>query len=251
MIKLTSIIVEDEILSRMYLKSLLQIWCSHVEVLAAAEDCDSAVSVIDALKPDLVFLDIALLNSTGFDVVKRLNTHYPKIIFTTAFGDHTLKIIKPSGLPFLQKPIDSDDLVAIINKTTAQSKDAHCLQLQHLLQTLLNENNPSSVYIETNEGAGVFVVLAEIIFIEAKGAECILYLAKGNELHINNHGLKECESFLSDRCFFRVSQKHIINKDFIEQFHENAGPYVLMKNKISIAVSLKKVTTLKNFLGAG
>ena len=84
MIKLTSIIVEDEILSRMYLKSLLQIWCSHVEVLAAAEDCDSAVSVIDALKPELLFLDIALLNSTGFDVVKRLNTHYPKIIFTTA-----------------------------------------------------------------------------------------------------------------------------------------------------------------------
>jgi DNA-binding LytR/AlgR family response regulator len=161
-----------------------------------------------------------------------------------------LKIIKPSGLPFLQKPIDSDDLIAVIHKASAQSIDQYLLQLQHLLQTLLNENKPATIYTETTDGNSAFIMLSEIMFIEATGAACIFFLTEGNGLHVNNHGLKDCESFLCEHSFFRVSQKHIINIDFVETINESAEPYVVMKNKSCIAVSPKKVAALKAFLEA-
>jgi two-component system, LytTR family, response regulator len=242
---LTALIVEDEPLSRMYLNSLLQTWYSHIEVVATAADCEDAITTINQWQPELVFLDIELLNSTGFDVVKSLNKHYPFIIFTTAFGDQTLKIIKPSGLTYLQKPIDSDDLLTVIKKISVQKKELYLQQLQQLLYTLDNENKPASIYVETVDGNCVFIKLSEIMSIEAKGAECIFFLADGSEMHINNLSPKDCESFLCEHSFLKVSQKHIINIDFAVMIDESAEPCVVMKNKSQIAVSPKKIETVK------
>jgi two-component system LytT family response regulator len=71
--KLRTLLVEDEPLSQFYLGSLLK-QLPMVEVVAKAGTEEEAITAIQALKPDLIFLDIELHSGTGFGVLRRTNT---------------------------------------------------------------------------------------------------------------------------------------------------------------------------------
>lgn len=245
---ITALIIEDEPLSSMYLTCLLQTWCAEVEILATVTNCEEAIAVINRLQPQLAFLDIDLINCTGFDVLKGLSVHYPAIIFTAAFGDATLNLIKPSGLPYLQKPIDGEDLLAIVRKTIQCPAETLQQQLQLLLQRLEGNSRSQPICAETVSGSPVFINVNDIICIEADGARTVFTLLESDAAEVVNLSLKDCESILDAAVFCRVSQKHIINLLFAENFIGEAEPYVLMKNKLCIPVAAKKVEAVKAML---
>lgn len=243
-----AIIIEDEMMSRLYLQGLLATWCPAIEVVAIAADCDHAVSAINELKPDLAFLDIELLSCTAFDVIKMLKGHYPKIIFTTALGDAALKIIKPSGIFFLQKPIDSDDLLEVMDKLSLLNELQHLQQLQQIIQTLDNEYKPQTIFTEFGNEGYCFISTASIVSIEAVSNLCNFVLADGNNVTAHNQTIKDCESFLCANNFLRVSQKHIVNTAFIESLHTTDEPFLLLTNGACIAVSSKKIDAIRSFV---
>jgi len=245
---ITAVIIEDEPLSSMYLTGLLRTWCAHVEVMATVADYEAAIDAINRLKPQFIFLDIDLLNCTGFDVLKGLSVHYPSIIFTAAFGDATLNLIKPCGLPYLQKPIDGDELLAVVQKTILRSNELLQQQLQLLLQRLEQVNEPSVICAETNDGCHVFINTADIVCIEANGAECIFTLSGNDIVRAVNFSLKDCGSLLCASLFCRVSQKHLINLELAESFCAGEEPYVVMKNKLQIPVAAKKAEAVRSAL---
>ena len=65
------LIVDDEALSRLRLQDLLRD-AAGVTVVGEAQDGDSAVEAIRALKPDLVFLDVQMPGRSGLDVVREI-----------------------------------------------------------------------------------------------------------------------------------------------------------------------------------
>jgi chemotaxis response regulator CheB len=70
MVMLRVAVVEDEELQRRQLVT----WLSEepdTEVVAEAGDGGSAVRVIDETRPDVVLLDVALPECSGFDVLDR------------------------------------------------------------------------------------------------------------------------------------------------------------------------------------
>ena len=65
-----------------------------------------AIAAIEALSPDLVFLDIALPDLDGFDVVDRIRTdRRPAIVFVTAHSDQALRAFETRALDYVTKPI--------------------------------------------------------------------------------------------------------------------------------------------------
>lgn len=243
-----AIIIEDELMSRMYLESLLATWCPAIEIVATAADCDHAITAINELKPDLVFLDVELLTCTAFDIIKMMEMHYPKIIFTTALGDAALKIIKPSGMFFLQKPIDSDDLLQVMDKLAMQSEILHLQQFQQIMQTLDNEYRPETIFVELANNDHCFIPATTIVSIEAINNFCNFVLADGSSVTVHNQTIKDCESFLCGDDFLRVSQKHIVHANFIERLHTTEDPFVSLTNGACIPVSSKKVEMISRFI---
>ena len=53
-----AILIDDNISSSQLLKWLLEQHCKDVQVVAIASKADDAISKIERLKPDIVFLDI-------------------------------------------------------------------------------------------------------------------------------------------------------------------------------------------------
>lgn len=76
-----AVIVDDEFFSRQTVSDLLNDNFREIEIVGQADSVKTAVELIPALKPDLVFLDIDLTDGTGFDILNLLKPISFKIIF--------------------------------------------------------------------------------------------------------------------------------------------------------------------------
>lgn len=205
---LRSVIVEDEPLSRQYITALLKNM-DEIDICGIATTQDEAVQMITELQPQLIFMDLELHTGTGFEVLKKINSPSLTVVFTTALDHLALKIIKLSGMLYLQKPLDADELEAAVKKIHGNKNSGGFQKaLHHLLETLHNNNLP--VHISVPGIADEYVALQNIVKIESADRGTVLYLkdtgAKNSEV-----SLKDYELLLTDFNFFRVNVSVIIN----------------------------------------
>ncbi len=94
-----AIIIDDERLARSELRKLLQEF-PEVEVIDEAANATEGIQKIEALDPDLIFLDIQMPGKTGFDMLTELHKT-PYVIFTTAYDEYALKAFEVNALDYL------------------------------------------------------------------------------------------------------------------------------------------------------
>src|SRR5437588_12423903 len=97
-----ALIVEDEPLARQTIKDFVQ-GEDWLKVVGEAADGDSAITLIDDLRPDLVFLDVRMPGLTGLQVLESIK-HDPEVIFTTAYDDHAVTAFELEALDYILKP---------------------------------------------------------------------------------------------------------------------------------------------------
>ena len=80
-------VVDDEENARRVVLKYLERHCENYEIIFEAADYQEAVDFTLQLKPDLLFLDVHLLEGTGIEVAQEIhNKSKAKIIFTTAYN---------------------------------------------------------------------------------------------------------------------------------------------------------------------
>jgi two-component system, LytTR family, response regulator len=99
------LVVDDEPLARAGLRALLREE-SDVSVVGESAGGAEAIAAIEALSPDVVFLDIALPDLDGFGVIERVPLdRRPAIVFVTAHSDQALRAFEARALDYVTKPI--------------------------------------------------------------------------------------------------------------------------------------------------
>ncbi|WP_315821059.1 LytR/AlgR family response regulator transcription factor [Paraflavitalea speifideaquila] len=111
-----AILVDDEIKSRFTLQKLLETYCPEISVAGSCADIGAAYKLITDTKPDILFLDIEMIGTTGFDLVERFDTPDFHIIFVTAHSQYAIKAFKFSAIDYLLKPVDVDELVFAVKR---------------------------------------------------------------------------------------------------------------------------------------
>ena len=86
--KLKTILVDDEPRGLTSMQKLLQLNCEQVEIIACCSSAAEASGAITLLQPDLVFLDIAMPEANGFDLLHNLPAINFEIIFVTAHSNY-------------------------------------------------------------------------------------------------------------------------------------------------------------------
>jgi len=87
---------QPEPLARQTIKDFLE-GEDWLKVVGEAADGDSAVTLIDELDPDLVFLDVRMPGLTGLQVLENVK-HDPEVVFTTAYDDHAVTAFELEAL---------------------------------------------------------------------------------------------------------------------------------------------------------
>src|SRR5207253_3707402 len=114
---LRAVLVDDEQLARDELGFLLG-QVGGVEVIGQAGNGVEALTTIDKLQPDVVFLDVQMPGLTGFEVARRmLDTQaLPQIIFVTAFDQHAIEAFEVNAVDYLLKPVDPARLEMAVDR---------------------------------------------------------------------------------------------------------------------------------------
>src|SRR5204862_8220038 len=104
---LRAVLIDDEQLARDELGFLLG-QVGGVEVIGQAGNGVEALTTIDRLQPDVVFLDVQMPGLSGFEVARRLvDTQAPShIIFVTPYDQHAIEAFDVNAVDYLLKPVD-------------------------------------------------------------------------------------------------------------------------------------------------
>ena len=239
-----AILIDDERLARNELKKLLMDF-PEVEVIAEAANAEEGIERIEALSPDLIFLDIQMPGKTGFDMLSSLE-RAPHVIFTTAYDEHALKAFEVNALDYLLKPVEPKRLADAIQKLqNAEEKENIPVYNPEANRSLLTEND--QVFVKDGERCW-FVKLSEIRLFESVGNYAKVFFGANKPLILKS--LNALEERLDEKTFFRANRKHIVNLRLIEKIEPyfNGGLLLELKGGEKIEVSRRQTVKFKEMM---
>jgi two-component system LytT family response regulator len=196
-----AVVIDDEALARRELRRLLSEF-SWLETVGEAANIDEGVATIEALSPDVLFLDIKMPGGSGFDLLARLE-RVPQVIFTTAYDQHAVRAFEVNALDYLLKPIEPERLAAALLKV--RTTTAAASPERDVLEQLFVQDGPRCW----------FVPLREVCLLSAENNYVRLWWGK---LHpLIGRPLSTIERRLDPKRFFRANRSQIINLEFIEK----------------------------------
>ncbi|QRM90330.1 MULTISPECIES: LytR/AlgR family response regulator transcription factor [unclassified Lacinutrix] len=240
-----TLLVEDKAYIRKGLLNLLQLIDAKVEVIGECESVKDAVIVANACKPDLIFLDINLLDGTAFDFLEQTENLAFKVIFITAYEEFALQALKMGAVDYLLKPVDVEELELALQKVEKLPIATQRQQIQTVKEAWNKEDN--TLVLSLHDSFQV-VDLKELMFCESDKGYTTFYCSD-NKKYLVSKTLKEFEERLITANFIRPHQSFIVNLKFIDKY-EKSG-IIHLKNGKKIPVSFRKkehfVTTFLNW----
>ncbi len=229
-----TLVVEDKAYIRKGLLNLLQLIDTEVEVVGECESVKDAVTVANACKPDLIFLDINLADGTAFDFLDKTENLNFKVIFITAYEEYALQALKLGAVDYLLKPVDIEELKTAINKVSTLSVE---IQKQQISTARKGFSNDDDTLILSLHDSFQIINLKELIYCESDKGYTTFYLNNGKK-HLASKSLKEFEGKLNPIYFTRPHQSFIVNLKFIDKYDKSGA--IHLKNGIKIPVSARK-----------
>jgi two-component system, LytTR family, response regulator len=234
------VIIDDSRLARKELAGLLSEQ-SRYEIVGEAVDVQSALEIVNRLKPDLLLLDIHLPDGSGFDLLEQAE-HIPKVIFTTAYEQHALRAFEVNALDYLLKPITSERLFQALEKIDSD-------KIAPGTQTQSSTNRKADDHLFIREGERChFVKYHEIRILQVDGNYVRLYFRNTNAMMPRS--LNYVEERLDPQLFFRANRQQIINLNFISNIEPWIGDGLLiqLEDGTKVEASRRQARELKQRL---
>jgi two-component system, LytTR family, response regulator len=207
-----TLIVDDEGNARARLGRLLK---DHPEIVIAGEAQDGieAVEKIEALQPDLLFLDIEMPGLTGFEVLRSIpsKVQLPLVIFVTGYDQHALAAFEANALAYLLKPVERDRLAQAVERAQRlngfhndrETERKNILRMAHETPKVLRR-----VVCRTRDRL-VLLPVEQILWFQVESG--IVKAKTANESLSVNYQLSELETALPEDLFFRARRDVLVN----------------------------------------
>ena len=237
-----AVIVEDEPSGMTNLQNFLAKYCQQVEVIATAEDVESAIKMFSNpdIQPDVAFLDISLPDGLIFQVLNKIKEESEvnfDIIFVTAYDTFTKRACEYACVGYVNKPIDPDELVAAVNRVRTGKAQKIKERIDVFQGHLSNPNAFEKMSITAVDGI-YFLNIKDVVRLEAEDNYTHIFTHSGERRTIAKT-IKSYEELLSGVNFFRVHKRHLINLNYMSKFMKGDS-LVVMDDGIKIEVSRRR-----------
>jgi two-component system response regulator LytT len=257
---LRAVLVDDEQLARDELGFLLG-RVGGVAVIGQAGDGVEALTTIDRLQPDIVFLDIQMPGLTGFEVARRMiDAHAPThIIFVTAYDQHAIEAFEVNAVDYILKPVDPARLDLAVKRArrlvefersperaseSAGAPGVTTAQLEQIVERVAERRNRRE-RLAIRVGERFLLVQADEI-VCASLADDVITVVAGKHVGTSNYRtLDELHERLDQGIFWRVHRSHLVNinkvKEIVPWFNRN---YILrMKDEKATEIPVSRTHT--------
>ncbi|RDC54372.1 DNA-binding response regulator [Pedobacter chinensis] len=244
-----AVLVDDEQANLENLQVMLARHCPEVKVVAIANNIQYAYEKVNLHRPDLLFLDIQMGKTTGFDLLNLLSEKTFEVIFVTAYDNYGIQAVKFAALDYLLKPVDPDELKSAVFKAKDRiASKINGEQLNFLLNQI-KRTEPSVPKIALPQQHEIrYVSVDDIIRCVADNTYTFFYLSSDEKILISKP-LKEYSDLLKPQGFVRAHQSHLVNPKFVKSWLKEDGGTLLMNNGDKIPVSKPNREVVKAVLG--
>lgn len=237
----SAIIIDDEPDARLNIRTFTEQFCPEINFIGEADSVKNAISLIDSLKPQLLFLDIQLGDGTGFEILEKVK-HHSKVIFTTAYDQYAIKAFKVKAIDYILKPINPLELQKAVNSATTSISEH--LELSQLKKEMDNSIEKIGIPVK---GKIELQKLESILRLESESNYTKIFLIDGSNVVVAKT-LKMFEEILIKKQFIRVHKSHLVNFKYIAKLDQKNNILHLTNNE-EIPVSRRYKSLITNAIG--
>src|SRR5262252_549771 len=258
--ELKAVVVDDEQLARDEMGYLLN-QVGGVDVIGQAGNGVEALTTIERLRPDVVFLVIQMPGLTGFEVARRLlgGRAASQIIFVTAYDQHAIEAFEVNAVDYLLKPVDQARLEVAVDRARRRvasdrpveaGTNVSSIDLEKIIEAVAErQSRRDRLAIKVGER---FLLVQSTEIIYASLAEDGITVVTGQHTGTSNYRtLDELHERLDPRVFWRVHRSHLVNINKIKEIVPWFRNYILrMKDEkaTEIPVSRTQTRRLREYL---
>lgn len=226
------LIVDDEAPARTKVRRFLAL-DSRFQACGEARSGTEALERIQALKPDLVLLDIQMPGLTGLEVLEALQPPLPQIIFATAYDQYALEAFDRAAADYLLKPFDEARFLQALDRAWALGRSR--TPVRSLLADLARR--PLERLVVHEEDRWIPLALRSVHRLKAEGRQVRVYSDKGE--HCIRRSLADLEARLDARRFVRVHRGEIVALEAVSQLEpwDHGDALLFLKDGAKVVLS--------------
>jgi DNA-binding LytR/AlgR family response regulator len=209
-----ALIADDEPhLARELAAQLRAAW-PQLEIVHVARNGVEAAERIQALRPDLAFLDIQMPGLTGLEVAQGIEGT-TRVVFVTAFDQYAVQAFESEALDYVLKPVSAERLartVARVQRALAQPTPDDDSHLLAALKRLLPQATAGERLRWVRAGSGELthqIDVADVLFFRADDKYTCVQTATGE--HLIRTSIQELAAQLDPQHFVQAHRSTIVN----------------------------------------
>ena len=235
-------IIDDEL----YIRNLISHYLEadkRFTICGEADRVNSAVADIPKLSPDLVFLDVELIDGNGFDILEALEEVNFKIIFISAFENYALDAFHYQAAHYLLKPIEETQFKKALDRVFDQLNNTSAGLASMLLN--MQHQEKQRFIVSSNEGFKV-LKYENVVWAGSDGAYTSFYLSNGQKL-LSSKPLKFYDESLPASHFFRIHRSYLININHVLEFRGKGQRFVKLTDGSELDVAGNRIEALRQY----
>jgi two-component system, LytTR family, response regulator AlgR len=208
MTTLRALLVDDEPLARLRLRSLLQACIeTPVQVVGEAGDAQQALDLLRGADCDLVLLDIRMPGRDGLQLASALRTlpNPPAVVFVTAHGQHALRAFDLDAVDYLTKPVQRNRLQAALHRV---------VQRRAPVSTRSGDLDETPVLIVNDRTRVLRIPVPEVLYLKAELKYVTLRTASRS--HVLDEPLSDLEQRLGAG-FIRIHRNALVARAAVRE----------------------------------
>ncbi len=245
--KYTAIIVDDEPMSIMMLKSVIANYCININIIDEVLSFDKAIYEIEAKNPDIIYLDVVLKGGLAFEMLDALKQKRAQIVFVSSDSKFALKAFQYNAADYLLKPVNKLEVIKATNKAISNlemqknyNEQEVIIYKDHLPQVKSYLALPSVEKID-------FIKINDIMFFNANGNYTTVYTVNGIK-YLTSKNIGDYEKDIDPDTFYRVHYSYIINMNYVSKINKKDGAYCELSNGLQIPIAKRRQYNFSKFI---
>jgi DNA-binding LytR/AlgR family response regulator len=225
-----AVIAEDEPVLRAELRDLLAGVWPELTIAGMAEDGFEALQLVDAVAPDVLFLDIQMPGMTGLEVAKQASGRC-HVVFVTAYDQYAVAAFDEGAVDYVMKPFSATRLATAVARVKAKIASAPA-NLDGILRTLA-EAVSKKEYLRWITASGAndlrLITVDEICYVKADNKYTLVVTADRES--IIRRPIKELVDELDPRVFWQIHRSTLVNVNAIASVSRDLSGKLRVKLK--------------------
>ena len=222
------VVADDEPAARRGVRQLLAPFSEFV-VVGECRNGAEVLTSLDALRPDVLFLDIQMPGIDGFEVIRRRTPErMPAVVFLTAYDQFAIRAFEAQALDYLVKPVAEARFAATMKR------------LSRLLRKAATAPARDERLVVTTARGAMVLTIQEIDWIEAADNYSRLWV--GRRSYLLRESLRQLERRVRSNGFVRIHRQALVPLAGVRELQvaDDGTMFAVLGSGVKVPVSRRR-----------